>query len=203
MSIVCRKNELRHGNAQPRLFTIGHGLGSQQLKAVSLVRSMSGGFQKAPGQNQGELDAAKEPDSGPAAHEKMAIVFTCKTCEARVQRVFSKRSYERGVVIVRVEKEDGCHRKDEGDHCLHLIADNMGWFEDQPTNVEKLLAQQGEAVQRLVLRDWTQTSQSATGGEEGGARDKVLIKTDTGKTVELYEEDAGGAGPPSTGPQSQ
>lgn len=85
-------------------------------------------------------------------------------------RVFGKRSYEKGVVIVRVEQkvapvllttlwrarlharthspaetrhkfarahmQDGCKRSDGADHCLHLIADNLGWFEDNPVNVE-------------------------------------------------------------------
>jgi len=93
-------------------------------------------------------------------------------------------------VIVRVEKEDGCSREDGGDFCLHLIADNLGWFEDQPTNVETLLARRGEAVQRMVVKDSTAAT-SADGGEagKGGVKEKVLIKTDTGKTVELFEEE--------------
>jgi hypothetical protein len=126
-----------------------------------------------------------------------------------VTRIFSKRSYEKGVVIVRVEQEvifssadancscyahisqtnvhravhnflphkfptflfiiaivwnaplvmaghsvtlstrvyrlsshlhsrsqHGCKREDGGTHCLHLISDNLGWFEDNPVNVE-------------------------------------------------------------------
>eukprot|EP00286_Rhodomonas_abbreviata_P020190 CAMPEP_0181299850 /NCGR_PEP_ID=MMETSP1101-20121128/6572_1 /TAXON_ID=46948 /ORGANISM="Rhodomonas abbreviata, Strain Caron Lab Isolate" /LENGTH=202 /DNA_ID=CAMNT_0023405039 /DNA_START=57 /DNA_END=661 /DNA_ORIENTATION=- len=115
--------------------------------------STGGGFQKAPGQNVGET--VHDPGSGPSPKERMAIVFSCVTCDARVTRTFTKRSYERGVVIVRVEKEDGCTREDGKDHCLHLIADNLGWFEDQPVNIETLMARRGEGVQRLKVRETT------------------------------------------------
>ncbi len=48
-----------------------------------------------------------------------AIMFTCGVCDTRQARTFSKKSYEEGVVLIRCE---GCDK-------LHLIADNLGWFE--------------------------------------------------------------------------
>lgn len=42
----------------------------------------------------------------------------------------------------------------------------------------------------MVVKDSTAAT-SADGGEagKGGVKEKVLIKTDTGKTVELFEEE--------------
>ena len=51
---------------------------------------------------------------------KMGIIFKCKVCNTRNAQSFSKKSYEEGVVIV---KCSNCGSN-------HLIADNLGWFED-------------------------------------------------------------------------
>jgi protein import protein ZIM17 len=53
------------------------------------------------------------------------MAFTCVKCETKQARTFSKESYEKGVVLVRCE---GCDK-------LHLIADNLGWFNDEKTNI--------------------------------------------------------------------
>ena len=59
---------------------------------------------------------------------KLAIVFTCTKCDTRSAKRFTEKSYTHGVVLVRCP---GCQS-------LHLIADNLGWFEDGGWNVEDL-----------------------------------------------------------------
>ena len=70
---------------------------------------------------------------------RLAIVFTCSVCETRSAKKFSADSYERGVVVVTCP---GCKNN-------HLIADNLGFFEDDRWDVEKLAAARGESVRRF------------------------------------------------------
>lgn len=70
---------------------------------------------------------------------KLAIVFTCTVCDTRSVKQFTENAYNNGVVIVQCP---GCQSR-------HLIADNLGFFEDEEDgwNVEKALSRMGENVQ--------------------------------------------------------
>ncbi|KAF7259765.1 hypothetical protein EG68_06613 [Paragonimus skrjabini miyazakii] len=57
---------------------------------------------------------------------KMYIEFTCKKCNHRSKKYFSKQAYQKGIVIIRCE---GCEN-------LHLIADNLGWIKDGHWKIE-------------------------------------------------------------------
>lgn len=59
-----------------------------------------------------------------------AMLYTCKTCDTRSARQVSKRAFHEGLVIVRCP---GCDT-------LHLIADNIGWVEDEAKDVRDLVA---------------------------------------------------------------
>jgi protein import protein ZIM17 len=57
--------------------------------------------------------------------ELYILKFTCTVCDTQSMRSFTKHSYQKGVVMVRC---GGCER-------IHLVADNLGWFQDTPVNV--------------------------------------------------------------------
>ena len=78
----------------------------------------------------------------------LMMMYTCGVCNTKQARTFSKDSYNKGVVIVRCE---GCDS-------LHLIADNLGWFDKdgvkrESINVETLLKEKGESVTKFVSED--------------------------------------------------
>lgn len=72
----------------------------------------------------------------PKLEGRYLLAFTCKRCQHQQQKHLSKQAYHHGVVIVRC---DGCSN-------LHLIADNLGWFRDNPVNIETLLKEKGEEL---------------------------------------------------------
>ncbi len=69
------------------------------------------------------------------------IHFTCKKCDTRQKKMFTKHSYHKGSVLIRC---NGC----EG---IHLIADNMGWFEDGAVNIEQILENKGEKLKKMTV----------------------------------------------------
>ena len=76
------------------------------------------------------------------------MMYTCDAngCGTKQARTFSKDSYQNGVVLVRC---DACNS-------LHLIADNLGWFENdgvfkgKSINIETILAEKGQSVQTFL-----------------------------------------------------
>ncbi|CAI5728112.1 hypothetical protein KXD40_005761 [Peronospora effusa] len=75
--------------------------------------------------------------------DKFVMVYTCSVCETRSAKTISKHGYYKGVVLVRCPK---CEN-------LHLIADRLGWFEDDSTDVESLLQQKNEKVRFVTVDD--------------------------------------------------
>jgi mitochondrial protein import protein ZIM17 len=77
--------------------------------------------------------------------KKLAIVFTCTVCDTRSAKQFTENAYLKGVVIVTCP---GCQNK-------HLIADNLGFFEDREDggwNIQKAMEKIGQDV-KLVTND--------------------------------------------------
>ncbi len=56
--------------------------------------------------------------------------------------MFTKRSYHNGIVLIKCEGCDG----------VHLIADNLGWFEDTSINVEDIIKRRGEDYRKLSVQ---------------------------------------------------
>ncbi|EGR31647.1 hypothetical protein IMG5_105310 [Ichthyophthirius multifiliis] len=69
------------------------------------------------------------------------MMFTCTVCQTKAAKKFTHRSYTQGVVLIRCE---GCDN-------LHLVADNLGWFEDEQTNVEDILKSKGKKIKNTLI----------------------------------------------------
>jgi len=74
---------------------------------------------------------------------KLAIVYTCTICNTRSAKQFTEQAYRHGVVLVRCP---GCQN-------LHLIADRLGFFEDEEWDVEKALANTKQQVKTVTGND--------------------------------------------------
>jgi len=82
----------------------------------------------------------ESPRPDPTLEGKMMASFVCTVCNGRVTKVFSKLSYEKGVVLIRCPS---CENH-------HLIADNLGWFRDTAVNIEILMKEKGETVKYVT-----------------------------------------------------
>jgi len=71
----------------------------------------------------------------------MIAAMTCNVCDTRFAKTISKQAYEEGVVLAHCP---GCQN-------IHLVADNLGWFEDGQWNLEQAARARGEKV--LVIED--------------------------------------------------
>lgn len=81
---------------------------------------------------------------------------------------------------------------------MHLIADNLGWFEDEPVNVETLAARAGQSVQRVRMSDGDAAAAAAATGASGGGwsasgggreAETKIVKEEDGGTIEMYPEE--------------
>ena len=75
--------------------------------------------------------------------EKYVIIYTCKVCDHRSGQKISKQGYHNGAVVVRCPN---CAN-------LHLIADNLGIFEDKGWNVEQFMKEKGENFNTIRTDD--------------------------------------------------
>jgi len=66
--------------------------------------------------------------------------YTCGVCNERSYRNFSKKAYHEGVVIIQCLK---CENR-------HLIADNLGWFEDTKITLEDIMKRKGETIAKGI-----------------------------------------------------
>eukprot|EP01015_Nassula_variabilis_P018370 TRINITY_DN2990_c0_g1_i12.p2 TRINITY_DN2990_c0_g1~~TRINITY_DN2990_c0_g1_i12.p2 ORF type:complete len:126 (-),score=19.97 TRINITY_DN2990_c0_g1_i12:120-497(-) len=90
------------------------------------------------------------------------IMFTCGVCEEKHVRSFTKKAYHEGVVLIRCQ---GCDNN-------HLIADNLGWFRNEPVNIEDLMKEQGKPYGKITNNEEIQ---------------KMLGET-LGKSIEKFQQ---------------
>lgn len=83
------------------------------------------------------------PGIGPA-HGEMVAAFTCGRCDHRTVKRFSKHAYTKGVVLVECPN---CRVK-------HLLADHLGWWEDNGVTIEDILRERGEHFVHLGGGDY-------------------------------------------------
>ncbi|EGN95139.1 hypothetical protein SERLA73DRAFT_113923 [Serpula lacrymans var. lacrymans S7.3] len=91
------------------------------------------------------ISPSSQPLTTDPLEPRLSLTFTCTApgCSTRSTHTFTKRAYERGIVLVECP---GCQNR-------HLIADHLGWFKDSTEEgklktVEDILRSRGEQVRR-------------------------------------------------------
>ena len=69
------------------------------------------------------------------------LMLTCGVCDNKMSRSFTKNAYHKGVVLIRCNK---CEN-------IHLIADNLKWFDDKVVNIETMEAEKGKSLPKLKV----------------------------------------------------
>jgi hypothetical protein len=97
------------------------------------------------------------------AEDAYVLVFTCTDCEARFAKKISKKAYHNGLVLARCP---GCE-------AYHLIADHLGWFDDNSITIEDIMAQRGDLVNSTSSSTPVQI-EGLSEAEQTAFRDRLL-----------------------------
>ena len=108
------------------------------------------------------------PGTTNTKQKTLAIIFTCTKCNTRSAKQFTEHAYKNGVVLVRCP---GCQN-------LHLIADRLGWFDDDDDgessgkggwDIEKAMARAGENVRAVTGEDVLELTTDDIAGKSSGS----------------------------------
>ena len=133
------------------------------LSSTQKIQSPKNFSTSAPRINEVQLTQKPAQTDG-----KFQLMFTCKKCNTRNAKFISKQAYYKGVVIVIC---DGCENK-------HLIADNLNWFTDMDgkKNIEDIMAEKGETVQKIMSSDLEFIAMEMAKSVSKENEEKLLIK---------------------------
>lgn len=98
--------------------------------------------------------------------ELYVLSFRCNKCNTQSIRSFTKHAYHKGVVLVRC---GGCPH-------THLVADNLGWFQDDPVNIETMYQDKVKKVRDHVAI--VKFLQAALGDEPVDKQENASDKVD-------------------------
>lgn len=102
------------------------------------------------------------------------IIYTCKVCETRQSRSFTKNAYKNGIVILKCE---GCQN-------LHLIADNLGWFQDGKVNIEDIVREGGGQLLKVEAKGEVQEFLIGKLGKREDKKKDMDLDMDTDKNTD-------------------